>query len=406
MTKVGFIGLTHLGIVTSIAFSKKKINVVAYDTNIKKITDGKVLINVKEPFLEDALKNNNKILFTENLSILLKCQIIYVAYDVPTDRQGSPNYFQINQSLKLLNKNKYKGIVVIHSQIRPGFMNNISKKNFKNIYYHVETLVFGEAFNRALNPERIIIGKSDKNMKIDPTLKKILSKFKCEIIEMTYQSAELTKIAINIFLISSITCSNFLSSLSKKLNADWGDICKSLRLDKRIGKFAYLKPNMGLSGGNLERDLTTIIDISKIYYSDYEYAQTLKKQSNKQSKWLNEQISNSLKEDKDTVGFLGIAYKENTNSVKNSPACRVINKKKYNVLFFDPIVKEYRGLISQMTIKDILKKSKIIIITSPSKEFMEIKTNFITNNFRGYSIIDPHGVFKNLKLKNIKYVTL
>ena len=50
MTKVGFIGLTHLGIVTSIAFSKKKINVVAYDTNIKKITDGKVLINVKEPF--------------------------------------------------------------------------------------------------------------------------------------------------------------------------------------------------------------------------------------------------------------------------------------------------------------------------------------------------------------------
>ena len=96
MTKVGFIGLTHLGIVTSIAFSKKKINVVAYDTNIKKITDGKVLINVKEPFLEDALKNNNKILFTENLSNLLKCQIIYVAYDVPTDRQGSPNYFQIN----------------------------------------------------------------------------------------------------------------------------------------------------------------------------------------------------------------------------------------------------------------------------------------------------------------------
>jgi len=406
MTKVGFIGLTHLGIVTSIAFSKKKINVVAYDKNIKKITDGKIIINVKEPFLENALKNNNKILFTENLNNLLKCQIIYVAYDVPTDSQGSPNYLQINQSLKLLNQNKYKGIVVIHSQIRPGFMNKISKKNFKNIYYHVETLVFGEAFNRALYPERIIIGKSDKNTKIDPTFKRILSKFKCEIIEMTYQSAELTKIAINIFLISSITCSNFLSSLSKKLNADWGDICKSLRLDKRIGKFAYLKPNMGLSGGNLERDLTSIIDISKVYNSDYEYAQTLKKQSIKQSKWLNEQISKSLKEDKDTVGFLGISYKENTNSVKNSPACKVINKKKYNVLFFDPIIKEYRGLISQMTIKDIIKKSKIIIITSPWKEFMEIKINLINNNFKGHSIIDPHGVFKNYKLKKINYVTL
>ena len=39
-------------------------------------------------------------------------------------------------------------------------------KNFKNIYYHVETLVFGEAFNRALKPERIIIGKSDINKKM------------------------------------------------------------------------------------------------------------------------------------------------------------------------------------------------------------------------------------------------
>ena len=48
MIKVGFIGLTHLGIVTSIAFSKKNINVIAYDKNIEKITDGKIIYNVKD----------------------------------------------------------------------------------------------------------------------------------------------------------------------------------------------------------------------------------------------------------------------------------------------------------------------------------------------------------------------
>ena len=223
-------------------------------------------------------------------------------------------------------------------------MNKIYKKNFKNIYYHVETLVFGEAFDRAMYPERIIIGKSNKNENIDPIFKKILIKFKCEIIEMTYQSAELTKIAINIFLISSITCSNFLSSLSKKINADWDDISKSLKLDKRIGKFAYLKPNMGLSGGNLERDLTSIIDISKKINADYDYAKILKKLSNKQSKWLNDNILNNLKDYRHIVGFLGISYKENTNSVKNSPACKIIDQKKYNILFFDPIIKKYMVL--------------------------------------------------------------
>ena len=50
MIRVGFIGLTHLGIVTSIAFSKKNINVVAYDKNVKNITNGKIIFDVKEPF--------------------------------------------------------------------------------------------------------------------------------------------------------------------------------------------------------------------------------------------------------------------------------------------------------------------------------------------------------------------
>ena len=241
-------------------------------------------------------------------------------------------------------------------------MNKIYNKNFKNIYYHVETLVFGEAFLRALKPERIIIGKNNKDKKLDPKFKRILNKFKCEIIEMSYQSAELTKIAINIFLISSITCSNFISSLAKKINANWDDITKSLRLDKRIGKFAYLKPNMGLSGGNLERDLTTIMDIANTHNSNYDYPKILKKLSNRQSKWLNEQISINIKKIRDTVGFLGIAYKENTNSVKNSPACKVINSKKFNILFFDPLIKEYRGLISEINIKEIIRKVKLLLL--------------------------------------------
>ena len=74
---------------------------------------------------------------------------------------------------------------------------------------------------------------------------------------------ELTKIAINIFLISSITCSNFISSLAKKINANWDDITKSLRLDKRIEKFAYLKPNMGHQ--EISKDLTTIMDIANTH---------------------------------------------------------------------------------------------------------------------------------------------
>ena len=80
---------------------------------------------------------------------------------------------------------------------------------------------------------------------------------------MNYESAELAKISINIFLISSVTSTNILSEISENIGANWSDVSNALKLDKRIGKYAYLKPGLGISGGNLERDLETFRNFLK-----------------------------------------------------------------------------------------------------------------------------------------------
>ena len=74
---------------------------------------------------------------------------------------------------------------------------------------------------------------------------------------MNIESAELAKIAINLYLVNSVTLTNILSEVSENINGNWTSISKALKLDKRIGKYAYLKPGLGISGGNLERDLAT-----------------------------------------------------------------------------------------------------------------------------------------------------
>jgi UDPglucose 6-dehydrogenase len=80
---------------------------------------------------------------------------------------------------------------------------------------------------------------------------------------MNYESAELAKISINMYLISTVTTTNILSEICEKAGGDWNDITNSLRLDKRIGKYAYLSPGLGISGGNLERDLCTLQKLQK-----------------------------------------------------------------------------------------------------------------------------------------------
>ena len=247
---IGFVGLSHLGVVTSIAFSLKKINVVAYDENLKNVFKKNKII-IKEPGLQKSIDKNKFIKFTDDFNFLIKCNIIYISFDIPTDSNGIGDYSIVNKTLKKLNKYLPKNkIIVIHSQIYPGYIRNLKLK-FKNVYYHVETLIFGKALRRALNPERIIIGKENKFKKINNDFLELLKKFDSPIIEMTYESAELCKISINMMLISSIMTSNLLSRVSENTMADWQDIIQALKLDKRIGKFAYLYPNLGLSSGNL-----------------------------------------------------------------------------------------------------------------------------------------------------------
>ena len=102
---------------------------------------------------------------------------------------------------------------------------------------------------------------------------------------MNYESAELTKIAINLFLISSIVTSNKLSEISSNLGANYNKIKSALKLDKRIGRFAYLNPGLGIAGGNLERDLINIIKISKKHHIDKKLFDSWNDNSNFMKEW-------------------------------------------------------------------------------------------------------------------------
>ena len=78
------------------------------------------------------------------------------------------------------------------NQVPVGFTRKINW-NKKNLYHFVETLVFGDAINRAIKPERIIVGKKSIDTKIPKKLLNFLKLYNCEIIQMTYEESELTK---------------------------------------------------------------------------------------------------------------------------------------------------------------------------------------------------------------------
>ena len=213
--KIGFYGLSHLGLCYLVATAEKKYSVVGCDKQeiIKNIKKNNYL---KEPKVFEYYKKNKKrIKLTENINHLNECEIIYFSFDTPIKLNGHPDISFINQQLRfLLNKIDLNKKIIILSQVYPGFTEKI-KWNKDRLFYQVETLIFGNAFERALNPERIIVGlNKDKNIS---KISSFLNCFSSKIIKCNYQTAELTKISINIFLISSINTTNLITEISKKL---------------------------------------------------------------------------------------------------------------------------------------------------------------------------------------------
>ena len=408
---IGYVGLTHLGINYAIASAMKGFKIVCFDDNSDIIS---TLKKKKIPFYEkntekNLKKNFNQFKFTNKIADLKNCDLVFISRDVPTNSKGKSNLLEIKKLIKKIVKTIKKNCnLIILCQVPPGFTRSI-KWPSNNLYYQVETLVFSNALERAFSPERIIIGKEPSKM--NKKYNFFLKKFKCPILEMNYESAELAKISINIFLISSVTSTNLLSEISENIGANWLDISNALKLDKRIGKYAYLKPGLGISGGNLERDLETFKDYLKFNKIYENYSKNIKEISNYRKDWAYIHFKKITKDFKNLkkIGVLGLAYKENTNSTKNSPSISFIKKisfnNKYKINVFDPKIKElpnYKNINICKNIPNLMKNCEILLVVTPWEIFKKINLNKFKNI---KAVIDPYNLINFSKIRRkIKYV--
>lgn len=421
---IGFVGLSHLGLVSSISTASLGYKVICYDKSEKLLSD---LINKKidinEPYLDDMLaKYYNNITFINDVSLISNCNIVYITQDIPTDNYGKSDLRLINKYLEITLKNLNKSsILVINSQISPGFTSNINY-DLTKVYYQVETLVIGQAVNRFLNPERIIIGSKNPNVPLAENYKKYLDSFDCQKINIKYESAELVKVSINLLLSSNITMANFISEICENSNADYSEMLLSLRLDRRIGKFSYIEPGLGISGGNLERDLGSLIKLSESNNINNNVLKNIIEYSKIRKNWVFNLFKKIQKNKTNlNVGIIGISYKEDTNILKNSPSILLINqilksfKNKIfaydcninNLEFLSNEIEDINGnfTLSQNKL-DVLINSQILIIMNKSKENLNFSKIKFKISFEDKIIIDPFNLIDRNLIANSEYYTI
>lgn len=405
---IGFAGLTHLGLNSAVASAARGFSVIGFHDDkqlVEKLNQG--IPHVLEPQLPELLaKFRDNLTFSSDKVSLHSCDIVYISVDVPTDDKGMSSLSSVEDIIQVaISAMRDDAILVILCQAPPGFTRRINWPA-KQLVYQVETLIFGRAVDRALNPERFIIGLADSKDTLPAAMSIYLGAFNCPILPMRYESAELAKISINMFLIASVTTSNTLAEICENIGADWFEIAPALRLDKRIGQYAYLTPGLGIAGGNLERDLRTILNFSETYGTEAGAVSAWIKSSQhcKNWAWLKVKELVLSQNPKPRIALLGLTYKENTHSIKNSAAIELLsNCTNLSVTAFDPAAPDdlsIEGVTRVNTAEETLDGADVLIIMTPWEQFRSLSIFEIWKRMAGMVVIDPYRMLNGEELKN------
>lgn len=414
---VGFVGMTHLGLCSAVAAASKGGDVYAFDpdaAHISRLDSGN--LPVLEPSLDDLLRDHrHRIHFTAKVSDLSRCDLVYVAPDVPTDDHGESDLTSVDELLGLIVAQlPLTALIVVLSQVPPGFTRAHQQPD-RVVYYQVETLAFGLAMERATRPERIIVGVPDPKQPLPDALARFLTSFDCPILPMGFESAELTKISINCCLVASISVANTLAELCENIGADWSEIAPALRLDRRIGKHSYLAPGLGISGGNLERDLATVMRFSEAHGTEAGVIRAFITNSRYRRDWVLRVLHDQLLDQSpaSSIGILGLAYKENTRSTKNSPSLALIEHLgPWKLRAYDPAISQvalpHANVTMTKSALDVAEGVDALVIMTPWPIFRTLSCSNLGQRMRGRLVIDPYRVLDSLVARQagLTYLTL
>jgi UDPglucose 6-dehydrogenase len=398
---VGFAGMTHLGLVSGVCAAEKGFRVVCYDPAAARIAAlRKGELPVSEPQLGELVaKNARRLSFTADATDLAACDVVYIAPDVPTDDVGQSDLGPINALLEAVTAAARRdAVLVVLSQVPPGFTRSKQRPGGM-LYYQVETLIFGRAVERALQPERYIVGCAEPSQPLPAAYSAFLEAHGCPILPMRYESAELAKISINMCLVASVSTANTLAELCEKIGADWSEIVPALKLDKRIGQHAYLAAGLGIAGGNLERDLATVCRLADELGTDAGVVRAWIANSRHRRDWALRTLHREVlsRKERPVIAVLGLAYKQDTHSTKNSPSLALLEQlHAFAVRLYDPLVPaaeaRHPDARAANSALDACDGADALVIMTPWSEFRALNAAELARRLKGRTVIDPYAL--------------
>lgn len=351
--KIAVVGTGYVGLVTGTCFAEMGNEVVCVDIDQQKVKQMKAgKIPIYEPGLEDLFKHNikeNRLSFTTQLRDAVEAEVIFLALPTPPGGDGSADLsfiLGVAEELGLLLQGYT--VIVDKSTVPVGTAKKVYEAIAKNtkhefdVVSNPEFLREGQAVMDFMKPERVVIGASSE--RAEELMRKLYGPFVRKgfdrLIVTDEPSAELIKYAANAFLATKISFMNQISGLCERVGADVNMVRKGIGTDSRIGD-QFLYPGPGYGGSCFPKDVLALSQTAHAHDYDFGIIDAVMAANDYQKQVIPHKVLEYYKGSIEgrTFALWGLAFKDNTDDIRESPALAMIEtltKNGAKIVAFDP----------------------------------------------------------------------
>jgi UDPglucose 6-dehydrogenase len=373
-------------------------------------------IPIYEPGLKELVGRNVKsgrLDFTTELGSAVEgAEVVFIAVGTPSRPDGSADLSHVFSVAESVSKylDDYK-VIVTKSTVPVGTTREmaalIGSRAPRDAEFDVvanpEFLREGSAVEDFMRPNRVIIGaETDRAKDVMRQVYRPLYLIETPILTTDLETAELVKHASNAFLATKISFINEIAGICELVGANIDDVAKGMGLDGRIGS-KFLHAGVGFGGSCLPKDISALIHIAV----SHGYEPDIVRAIYGLNQLLPERALGKLEEEVGDlrgkeIGILGLAFKPNTDDLRDAPAVRIIKKlreKGASVRVFDPVAMDNLKRTAGLEVKycanpyDVADHCDGLMLVTEWNEFRQLDLPRLRKSMRSPVFIDCRNVY-------------
>jgi UDPglucose 6-dehydrogenase len=355
MARISVVGTGYVGLVTGACFADLGNSVTCIDIDVAKVENlRRGVLPIFEPGLEEIVERNSKagrIRFTSGYEDgVAGADFVFIAVNTPSGAEGEADLKYTRAAAQSIAKNITGHAVIINKSTVPigtgDWVANILSKYIRpgatfSVVSNPEFLREGSAISDFMHPDRVVLGSTDRD-----TAKRVSELYRqlgCPILITDLRTAEMIKYASNAFLATKISFINEIASICERLGADVKMVSEGMGLDKRVGR-AFLDAGLGFGGSCFPKDVRALAHMASINGCHPQLLRTVLEINRDARRAVIQKARDAMGGLSDrSVGILGLAFKPNTDDLREAPALEIIHllqSEGASVKAYDPVASE------------------------------------------------------------------